>query len=67
MQRVRLLLNEVYGEENFIGELIWKSRQNKDNRNISGLSVDHEYVLCFSKTNSERRLVTIQWPLHIER
>jgi adenine-specific DNA-methyltransferase len=56
VHNLRLLLNEVYGEENFIGELIWKSRQNKDNRNISGLSVDHEYVLCFSKTNSERRL-----------
>lgn len=56
VHNLRLLLNEVFGEENFIGELIWKSRQNKDNRNISGLSVDHEYVLCFSKTNSERRL-----------
>lgn len=54
--QLRLLMDEIFGEENFIGELIWKSRQNKDNRNISGLSIDHEYVLCFSKTNSERRL-----------
>ena len=28
VHNLRLLLNEVYGEENFIGELIWKSRQN---------------------------------------
>lgn len=56
VHNLRLLMNEVFGEENFIGELIWKSRQNKDNRNISGLSIDHEYVLCFSKTNNERRL-----------
>jgi adenine-specific DNA-methyltransferase len=53
---LRLLMNEVFGEENCIGELIWKSRQNKDNRNISGLSIDHEYVLTYSKSNNERRL-----------
>lgn len=56
VHNLRLMMNEIFGEENFIGELIWKSRQNKDNRNISGLSIDHEYILCFSKTNNERRL-----------
>jgi len=56
VQNLRLLMNEVFGEENFVGQLIWKSRQNKDNRNITGLSIDHEYVLCFSKSNNERIL-----------
>jgi adenine-specific DNA-methyltransferase len=56
VHNLRLLMNEVFGEENFVGELIWKSRQNKDNRNITGLSIDHEYVLCFSKSNNERKL-----------
>jgi adenine-specific DNA-methyltransferase len=46
--------DEIYGEENFIGQLIWKSRQNKDNRNISGLSVDHEYVFCYSRSFQSR-------------
>jgi len=36
-------------EENFIAQFIWKSRQNKDNRNITGASIDHEYVLCYGK------------------
>lgn len=53
---LRLLMNEVFGEENFVGELIWKSRQNKDNRNVTGLSIDHEYVLCYSKYNEHRVL-----------
>lgn len=39
--------DEIFGEENFIGQFIWKSRQNKDNRNITGASIDHEYVLCY--------------------
>jgi adenine-specific DNA-methyltransferase len=33
----------------FIGQFIWKSRQNKDNRNVTGASIDHEYVLCYGK------------------
>src|SRR5690606_35067800 len=56
VHNLRLLMNEIFGEENFVGQLIWKSRQNKDNRNITGLSIDHEYVLCFSKSNNERVL-----------
>ncbi len=56
VHNLRLLMNEVFGEENFIGELVWKSRQNKDNRNITGLSIDHEYVICYSKINNERKL-----------
>jgi len=56
VHNLRMMMNEVFGEENIIGELIWKSRQNKDNRNISGLSIDHEYILCYSKTINERRL-----------
>jgi adenine-specific DNA-methyltransferase len=56
VHNLRQLINEVFGEENFVGQLIWKSRQNKDNRNITGLSIDHEYVLCYSKSNNERKL-----------
>lgn len=53
---LKLLCDDVFGEENFVGQLIWKSRQNKDNRNITGLSIDHEYVLCYSKFTNIRVL-----------
>lgn len=56
VHNLRMLMNEVFGEENFVGELVWKSRQNKDNRNITGLSIDHEYIICYSK-NNERRIL----------
>ncbi len=45
--RLRLLMDEIFGEERFIAQLCWKSRQNKDNRNVTGVSIDHEYVLCY--------------------
>lgn len=56
VHNLRLLMNEIFGEENFVGELVWKSRQNKDNRNITGLSIDHEYIICYSKYNDGRKL-----------
>lgn len=47
--QLKLLCDDLIGEHKFIGTFIWKSRQNKDNRNITGVSVDHEYILAYSK------------------
>ena len=53
---LKLLCDGVFGEEHFVSLFIWKSRQNKDNRNITGVSIDHEYVLCYSKREGVRAL-----------
>ena len=51
------LLRGTFGEDRLIGQFIWKSRQNKDNRNATGLSNDHEYVVVVGQTISgEERL-----------
>ncbi len=47
---LRLLCDQIFGEESFVAQFVWKSRQNKDNRSISGVSTDHEYVLCYTKS-----------------
>ena len=47
--RLKMLLDDVFQEHNFISTLIWKSRQNKDNRSLTGVSNDHEYVLAYAK------------------
>lgn len=44
---LRLIMDEIFGKSKFIAQFIWKSRQNKDNRNITNVSIDHEYVLCY--------------------
>jgi adenine-specific DNA-methyltransferase len=49
VHNLRLLMNEVFGEENFIAQFVWKSRQNKDNRNMTGASIDHEYIICYGR------------------
>ena len=45
--RLRLLMDEIFGPEKFIAQFCWKSRQNKDNRNETNVSADHEYILCY--------------------
>lgn len=46
---LRMVMDEIFGEENFITSLIWKRRQNVDSRAKTGISVDHEYVLIYRK------------------
>ena len=47
LHTLKLICDEIFGLANFIGEFVWKSRQNKDNRNENGLSNDHEFILCY--------------------
>lgn len=47
--RLRLLMDEIIGESYFIAQFCWQSRQNKDNRNLTGVSIDYEYILCYGK------------------
>lgn len=45
--RLKQICDEAFGDERYIGEFVWKSRNNKDNRNEDGLSNDHEYILIY--------------------
>lgn len=49
VDRLNLIIEEIFGSDSVLGRFIWKSRQNKDNRNTNGLSNDHEYVLVIGK------------------
>ena len=44
---LRMMMDEIFGEADFLAEFVWKSRQNRDNRNVTGASIDHEYILCY--------------------
>ena len=44
---LRMLMDEIFGEDAFLAEFVWKSRQNRDNRNVTGVSIDHEYIFCY--------------------
>jgi len=44
VDNLRLLCNEIFGEENDLGTLVWKGAT--DN-NPTQIAVEHEYVLCY--------------------
>ncbi len=46
--------NEVFGESLHLGTFIWKRRQMVDSRSKTGVSEDHEYLVCFAKQAEER-------------
>ena len=48
---LKLCCDEIFGINNFIAPLIWKSRQSVDARNKTGISNDHEYIFVYGKGN----------------
>lgn len=53
--RIGMLLNEIFGEENWVGTIIWKGATDNNPTNIA---IEHEYILCYAK--SKKSLPT-QW------
>jgi adenine-specific DNA-methyltransferase len=49
---LRFLMNEVFGEEDFSAQFVWKSRHFPDSRATTGVSTDHEYILLYTRTDS---------------
>ncbi|MDO4710197.1 MAG: site-specific DNA-methyltransferase, partial [Pseudomonadota bacterium] len=49
---LKLVCDEIFGLDCFMGNLIWKSRVSEDSRGNSGISVDHEYIFCYAKRNA---------------
>jgi adenine-specific DNA-methyltransferase len=45
---LRTILDEIFGESNFIAQLVWKSRTSEDTRAKTRVSKDHEYILVYS-------------------
>lgn len=54
---LRALCDLIFGEENFVIQLVWKSRQIVDSRNKTNASIDHEYVLVYAKNSEEAKVL----------
>ena len=53
---LKLLCDDVFGEENLICSFIWKKRQMVDSRTKNGASRDHDYLLCYGRKENCRIL-----------
>ncbi|QFG54493.1 site-specific DNA-methyltransferase [Chryseobacterium sp.] len=48
VHNLRLLMNEIFGEENFVAQFIWEKRITRENRRV--ISTRHDYILCYTKS-----------------
>lgn len=48
VHNLRLLMNEIFGEENFVASIVWQKRTAPDARTL--ISEAHDYILVFAKS-----------------
>ncbi|MGP1440945.1 MAG: site-specific DNA-methyltransferase, partial [Treponema sp.] len=56
---LKLLCDDVFGEENLIANVIWKSKSGGAN-DSKFFAIDHEYILCYAKNH-------VDFVLHMDK
>ena len=54
VHNLRMLMNEVFGEENFVASIIWQKKYAVSNDD-EGIGDMHDYVLCYRKSDQFKR------------
>ena len=47
---LRILLEEIFGRQNYVGTIIWR---NVTDNNPTNISMEHEYVVCFAQDKNK--------------
>jgi len=47
LHNLRMIMNEIFGEENFVSEMVWRRTDNQPN--IGDVARVKEYILCFAR------------------
>jgi adenine-specific DNA-methyltransferase len=50
LSSLRQICDLVFGEENFVAQLVWKSRKFPDSRSVTQVSTDHEYIVVYRRS-----------------
>ena len=64
VHNLRMLMNEVFGEENILQEIVWQRHAGGGN-NGRYFAVDHEYILAYAK--NKETLATLKFSLSDEQ
>lgn len=56
VHHLRMIMDEIFGPENFVAELVWQARPSV--QNDTDLSTSHEYLVCYARNRrqEQRRL-----------
>ena len=64
VHRLRSLMDEVFGEENFVGPVVWR---NVTDNNPTNISVEHEYIVCYARSKDDLETVWRAAVLPVQR
>lgn len=56
--RLRIAMDEIFGQENFVADLVWAAGRKNDSRLIS---VSHEYIVCYARDKGFLTEKKIEW------
>jgi adenine-specific DNA-methyltransferase len=56
--RVRIVLDEVFGQENFVADFVWAAGRKNDSRLVS---ISHEYIVCYARDAAYLAEQKVEW------
>ena len=56
--RLRVVMDEIYGQENFVADMVWAAGRKNDSRLVS---VSHEYIVCYARDKGFLTEQKIEW------
>ena len=60
LAQLKLLCDKIFGDTNFLGEIIWETAT--DN-NATQISIEHEYILCYARNSKAQK----EWQVQSEK
>ncbi|MDD2917297.1 MAG: site-specific DNA-methyltransferase, partial [Candidatus Gracilibacteria bacterium] len=54
VHNLRMVMNEIFGEENFVAQIIWQKKYSASN-DAKGVAAMHDYVIAFQKSENFKR------------
>lgn len=57
-RNLRLIMDEIFGEENFLAQLVWEKGRKNDAKLFS---VGHEYMLVYARSKATLRALKVVW------
>jgi len=56
VHNLRLIMDEIFGEENFEGHIHWRRRHNQPNDKTKMIGLVAEHILCFAKNSKDLKI-----------
>lgn len=60
VHNLRKICDEIFGESNFFTEIVWKNKTGGGAKSIGWIGL-HEYILCYAKSNSDIRDISVPY------